>query len=156
MQAGEERIELIRPDRDWELGVVEAPTMLYRNGLFHLFYSAGPYQGSRRSCRYCVGHAVARSLRGPYMKSSAPLLETVDGKVYGPGHQCLLTMPDGQMWMFYHGWNDERQPRYGSNPSGRTLRMDRLTWRGDEPRIEGPSVTAQPAPLAKTASIGRK
>lgn len=144
-----ELTELVRPDRDWEKGIVEAPTMLYRNGLYHLFFSAGYYQGSKETCGYCVCHAVSKSLRGPYTKSEKPLLETVAGEVYGPGHQCLLTTPDGQMWLFYHGWSAEDQPRYGSNPHGRTLRIDRLVWHGDEPRMLGPTVTPQAAPLLK-------
>jgi beta-xylosidase len=149
----EERLELIRPDRLWERGVVEAPTMLYRNGLYHLFYSAGPFQGSKTGGSYCVSHAVAKNLRGPYRKREKPLLETVDGKTHGPGHQCILTTPDAQMWMFYHGWSDEKQPRYGSNPDGRTLRMDRLVWDGDEPIVKGPTLTRQPAPIVKTKRI---
>jgi beta-xylosidase len=149
------RVELIHPDKAWEHGVTEAPTVVYRNGLYHLFYSAGPYQGSKEDCKYCVAHAVSKSLLGPYAKDEKPLLESVAGEVYGPGHQCILTMPDGQMWMFYHGWSAENQPRYGSNRAGRTLRVDRLTWRGDTPHVEGPTVTPKPAPKLRpqTASL---
>lgn len=142
----DEVTELIRPDLEWERGITEAPTLLRRNGLYHLFYSGGHYQGSKQSCRYAVGHAVARSLRGPYQKASRPLLETVEGRVYGPGHQCVVRLPDGAMWMVYHGWDDREEPRYGSNPAGRTMRIDRIVWRGDTPRVEGPTFTPQPAP----------
>jgi beta-xylosidase len=148
-----DRVELVRPDRAWELGVTEAPTMVYRNGLYHLFYSAGPYQGTRESCRYCVGHAVSRKLTGPYVKSVRPLLETVEGEVYGPGHQCLLRTPNGETWMLYHAWDARNQPRYGSNRAGRTLRMDRLVWEGDEPRVIGPTTTEQPGPNGKPLAV---
>ena len=138
--------ELLRPDLDWERGVTEAPTIVKRNGVYHLFYSAGPYQGTKQAKGYAVGHASAKALNGPYEKTPKPLLDTVDGKVYGPGHQCLVTTPGDQWWCLYHGWDDEGEPRYGKNPSGRTLRLDRLEWMGDIPRIIGPTVTAQPAP----------
>jgi beta-xylosidase len=137
--------ELIRPDQTWERGVVEAPTVVKRNGVYHLFYSGGPYQGTRQGGHYAVSHASSRSLLGPYRKSPRPLLESVEGKVYGPGHQCILRKPDGSWWVLYHAWDAEGQPRYGENPHGRTLRIDRLEWDGDTPRILGPTITPQPA-----------
>jgi beta-xylosidase len=140
-------IELLRPDRYREQGVTEAPTLVKRNGLYHLFFSAGHYMGSRSSCRYCVEHAVSHSLTGPYVKSETPLLGCVPGQVIGPGHQCLIDTPAGETWMLYHGWDHRNQPRYGSNPLGRTLRLDRLVWEGDKPRVLGPTLTPQPAPL---------
>jgi beta-xylosidase len=133
-------IELIRPDRPWERGVTEAPTLVKRNGVYHLFYSGAGFQGSKDDCRYAVGHAAARSLEGPYLKAAEPVLKTVEGQVYGPGHQCVVQTPDGSWWMLYHGWNAEGQPHYGQNPVGRSLRIDRLTWDGDVPRVEGPTV----------------
>jgi beta-xylosidase len=147
-----EPVELIRPDRDWERGVTEAPTLVRRNGLYHLFYSFGPFQGTKAAGRYGIGHAVARSLTGPYEKS-APLMESVEGEVYGPGHQCVVALEDGSWWMLYHAWNDAGEPRYGRNPLGRTLRIDRLEWDGDTPRIHGPTITPRPAPF--TATVDR-
>ena len=153
----QEREVLIRPDRAWEHGVTEAPTMIYRDGHYHLFYSAGYYQGDKANCRYCVAHAVAKDLRGPYVKSESQLLQTVVGQVYGPGHQCIIVAPDGHMWMFYHGWSAENEPHYGSNRSGRTLRLDRVFWHGDEPSVEGPTLSAQPAPvLKKQSAVGSR
>jgi beta-xylosidase len=138
--------ELIRPNLDWEHGVTEAPTLIRRGGKYHLFYSGGPFQGTKRSGRYATGHAVARALKGPYAKTSRPLLETIEGKVYGPGHQCLITTADGRTWVLYHGWDARGEPRYGANPAGRTLRIDPLVWDGDVPRVLGPTLTPQPAP----------
>ncbi len=137
---------LIKPDRPEEKGVTEAPTLIRRRGIYHLFYSGGWFQSYKRDASYAVFHAQARSLRGPYAKSPGALLETVPGKVYGPGHQCIITLPNGQTWMAYHGWDDQNEPMYGSNPLGRTLRIDRLFWRGDTPYMLGPTVTPQTAP----------
>ena len=58
-------------------------------------------------------------------------------------------MPDGSDWLVYHAWDAVGQPRYGQNPSGRTLRIDRIEWHGDTPRILGPTVTPFPAPDAR-------
>jgi beta-xylosidase len=145
------KVTLLRPDRPWERGVTEAPTLLFRDGVYHLLYSAGPYEGSKAGCRYLVAHAKSHRLQGPYVKTEKPLLETRDGQVYGPGHQCLITLPSGETWMGYHAWDDQSEPRYGSNPLGRTLRIDRLRWERDTPRVIGPTVTAQPAPVIRPA-----
>ena len=153
LSVGPDVTELIRPDLDWERGVTEAPTIVRRNGIYHLFYSAGPYEGTKQSGRYSVGHAQAGALKGPYVKSPRPILESVEGATYGPGHQCLVQTPDGSWWMLYHAWDNVGQPRYGQNPSGRTVRLDRVEWAGDEPRVLGPTLTPQPAPSAAIAPV---
>lgn len=146
MSVRDDITEMVKPDRPWEKGVTEAPTLILRRGIYHLFFSVGWFQSYKRDASYAVAHASSRNLRGPYVKSPKPLLETVPGKVYGPGHQCIVRLPNGQMWMAYHGWDDQNEPLYGSNPLGRTLRIDRLYWRGDTPYMKGPTVTPQPAP----------
>lgn len=139
-------VELVRPDRPEERGVTEAPTLIYRNGKYHLFYSIGWFQSSKKDASYAVTHAVSKSLRGPYVKDEKPLLGTVPGTVYGPGHQAVIRLKNGDWWMLYHAWDNENEPHYGSNPKGRTLWIDRLRWKGDKPVMEGPSTTPQPAP----------
>lgn len=69
------------------------------------------------------------------------------GRVYGPGHQCVVQLPSGETWMAYHGWDDQGEPRYGANPLGRTLRIDRLRWDGDMPVMDGPTTTPMPVPV---------
>lgn len=49
--------------------------------------------------------------------------------------------------MAYHGWDDQGEPRYGANPLGRTLRIDRLRWDGDMPVMDGPTTTPMPVPV---------
>lgn len=146
MSVGHDVTELVRPDRPEEKGITEAPTLILRRGMYHLFFSVGWFQSYKRDACYAVAHASSRKLRGPYVKSPKPVLASVEGKVYGPGHQCIVTLPNGQTWMAYHGWDDQNEPMYGSNPLGRTLRIDRLYWRGDVPYTLGPTVTPQPAP----------
>lgn len=148
-----EVIELLRPSLAWEAGVVEAPTLIRRGGRVHLIYSGGPYQGTKDSARYAVGHASAESLLGPYRKTERPILASAEGKVYGPGHQGLVTLADGSTWMLYHAWDDQGQPRYGDNRSGRTLRLDPIRWDGDAPRVDGPSTAPRPAPVAPARPV---
>jgi beta-xylosidase len=141
-------VELIRPDLSWERGVTEAPTIYKRDGKYHLFYSGCGFQGRKADpYHYAVGHAVADRLEGPYVKSPEPILRTVPGRVYGPGHQSLVRDSDGRDWLLYHGWDDQKEPRYGSNPLGRTMRLDPILWdKEGQPRVEGPSLEPRPAP----------
>lgn len=149
LSVGEERVEVVRPDRVWERGVTEAPTVLLRHGVYHLFFSVGWYQADTVNASYAVCHATAPAIRGPWTKSRGALLETRVERVYAPGHQCVITLPGGETWMAYHGWDDQNEPRYGSNPLGRTLRIDRLRWEGDTPIVDGPTLTPQPAPVVE-------
>jgi beta-xylosidase len=138
-------VELLRPTEAWERGCTEAPTMVKRGRKYHLIYSGGWYQSAKGESSYCVAHAVADSVRGPYTKTGQ-ILKGDGEKVFGPGHQCVIKLKSGEEWMLYHAWDDQNEPRYGSNPLGRTLRLDRLTWEKDTPRVTGPTLTPQPAP----------
>jgi len=143
------RVELLRPDREIERGVVEAPTMVLRRGVYHLFYSSGWFQSNKADACYAVYRAFSRSLTGPYVKDPRPVLQTVSGSVYGPGHQCIHALPGGEHWMVYHGWDARGEPRYGANPAGRTLRIDRMVWIGDVPVVDGPTTSPRPAPRVR-------
>ena len=146
--------EILKPGLDWERGVTEAPSILRRNRVVHLFYSAGPYEGTKNGGRYAIGHASGPSLLGPFLKDPSPLVASVEESVYGPGHQSLIVAPDGATWMLYHAWDAQGQPRYGQNPNGRTLRLDRLDWDGDTPRPFRPTLTPQPAPALQLKKAG--
>ncbi len=140
-------VEVIRPDQEWEKGNTEAPTLFRKDGKLHLLYAGGWFESNKDNPSYCVAHAVASTIQGPWKKTGAILRG--DGKrVFGPGHQCHVRLPSGEDWMLYHGWNEENEPRYGSNPHGRTLRLDRLSWRAGKPVVDGPSVEERPAPKA--------
>lgn len=145
LKVSDEKTVLLRPDRDWEKGISEAPTMLYRNGTYYLFYSGGWFQSYKRDACYAVAYATSRALKGPYVKAER-ILQTVPGKVYSPGHQCIVSLPSGEMWMLYHAWDAQNEPLYGSNPLGRTLRLDRMRWKGGKPTVDGPSTEPMPAP----------
>ncbi|HSV73861.1 MAG TPA: glycoside hydrolase family 43 protein [Chthonomonadales bacterium] len=143
------RVVLLRPDREIERGIVEAPTMVLRRGVYHLFYSSGWFQSYKADACYAVYSATSRSLTGPFTKDTRPLIQTVPGAVYGPGHQSIVSLPGGEYWMVYHGWDARGEPLYGRNPAGRTLRIDRMVWIGDVPVADGPTTSPRPAPRAR-------
>ncbi len=147
MSAVTEPVLAVKPDRPWEFGINEAPTLILRNGLYHLFFSVGGFQsGDKAGAVYGVSHAVAKSIAGPYKKDDAPLLHNITEQVYSPGHQCVVHLPSGEDWIVYHAWDAQNEPHYGSNPLGRTLRIDRLLWKGDAPYVDGPSTEPRPVP----------
>ncbi len=135
---------LITPDRPKERGVVEAPTLIKHGGKFWLFYSSGWFQSSKADACYEVSVAHANELKGPYVKSETPLIFSVPGHIYSPGHQSILEMAGDDWWVAYHAWDAAAEPLYGSNPTGRTLRIDRMKWTDHGPELIGPTWTPQP------------
>ena len=88
--------------------VVEGPWLMYKDGHYFLFYSAGNYK------KPTYRKMVARSddLLGPYIKGEVPVVET-DWESYdqglnttweGPGHGSVLVDKAGDWWLVYHSW----------------------------------------------------
>jgi beta-xylosidase len=128
--------EIYKRSRDWEGSVVEAPSFIFHDGYYYLFYSGNGY---KKEDNYAVGVLRARSILGPYCAREAPSnchnsyggeekgiednrILRGDDKVHSPGHQSLALGPDGRLLMFYHGWTNE-VPSYG-----RQLMMDAVRW----------------------------
>lgn len=132
-------VPLIRQDRSWEGGLVEAPTLVNRAGHYVLFYSADFYGDDR----YKTSYAVADSLTGPYTKAAAPLMTTdsFSGTVHGPGGQDVVTGPDGRDRIVFHGWNADR--------THRSLYVADLGWANGYPVVDGSKVIYQ----AENASV---
>ncbi|MET9956096.1 family 43 glycosylhydrolase [Streptomyces sp. NPDC006339] len=104
-----EPVRLLKQDRAWEGGLVEAPTLVRRNGRYVLLYSAGDYRGDA----YATGWATADALTGPYVKGETPLMttESFGGAVAGPGGQDVVTGPDGRDRILFHGHSADRARR---------------------------------------------
>ncbi len=136
-----EAAKMIVNDAPWEGAVVEAPTLVKREGTYYLFYSGGNFADGT----YAVGCATAKTLTGPWTKCAAnPILRTT-GAISGPGHQHVLTDSEGKWWMAYHAWEAGKE---GNHRGRRTFRLDRLEFTGDgTPKIT-PTLTPQPAPKA--------
>ncbi|GAA0574654.1 family 43 glycosylhydrolase [Kribbella sandramycini] len=122
---------LIKQDLPWEGALVEAPYVVERHGLFHLFYSANAFDKPE----YAVGHATGPSPTGPFTKSGAPILTSPAG----PGHNMVLTAFTRD-WFVHHAWDPTQ---VGTDPRGRTMHITQLTWSGDTP-----VVTSHPPPSA--------
>ncbi|MFD7630990.1 glycoside hydrolase family 43 protein [Streptomyces sp. NPDC059851] len=104
-----EPVPLIGQDLPWEGQLVEAPTLVRRDGRYVLFYSADSYADHR----YKTGYAVADHLTGPYTKAPEPLMstESLGGAVRGPGGQDVVTGPDGRDRILFHGWSPDGSDR---------------------------------------------
>ncbi|MET9887341.1 family 43 glycosylhydrolase [Streptomyces sp. NPDC006430] len=104
-----EPVALIGQDREWEGKLVEAPTLVRRDGRYVLFYSADFYGDHT----YKTGYAVASDLTGPYTKASTPLMTTdsFGNTVRGPGGQDVVTGPDGRDRILFHGWSHDGSRR---------------------------------------------
>ena len=97
-------VELVRVDKAFEGRVVEAPTIVQRDGTYYLFYSANDFYGGA----YRTAYATASSLAGPWTKATTELLtsDRFQGDVRGPGGQDIVTAPDGSDAIVFHGWNE--------------------------------------------------
>lgn len=105
-------------DQEWEHELVEAPSIIYRNGFYYMFYSANAFNDDR----YGVGVARAREVTGPYLKlDKNPILKTNE-EFNGPGHQFLFEELPGVWTMFYHA----RHVPSGSRQ--RLLMSDPVRW----------------------------
>lgn len=98
---------------------------------YYLFYSVGNWGDATYHVRWAVGDSPL----GPFEEAEGRLLESTDA-VIGPGHHNFFRGPGGGTWIVYHGWDPAHTARYP--------RIDRLSWDGDQPRTDGPTVTRQP------------
>ncbi|MBL8267352.1 glycoside hydrolase family 43 protein [Steroidobacter sp.] len=119
-------------DQPWEGKVIEAPTMLERDGAYYLFYSANAYD----KADYAVGYARCDGPLGPCKDASTqPMLRTPAKSVnwFGPGHQSILRVR-GRLVMAYHAWNVLPD---GQRDRCRAMHIDELKWTAaGEPFVE--------------------
>jgi arabinan endo-1,5-alpha-L-arabinosidase len=116
---------LVKQDQRWEGNLVEAPTLVQRDGAYVLMYSANDYGGDE----YAIGYAAADSVTGPYTKGAQPLFTTdaSDGRYIGPGGQDVVTAPDGKDRLVFHSW-------YGGI-GYRAMNALELTWEDGLPVV---------------------
>jgi beta-xylosidase len=104
---GEHKVA-IRPTEAWEKcsgEVTEGPFMLKHKGTYYLTYSGT----GADSPNYGIGYATSKSPTGPFVKYAGNPIAHRGGKVLGPGHHCIVTGPDGKLWLVYHQkWNAEQ------------------------------------------------
>jgi xylan 1,4-beta-xylosidase len=79
--------------------VTEGPTVVKRNGLYYLFYSANDF----RNKDYAVGYAVSTTPYGPWVKSvDNPILSRNLIKQNGSGHGDLFMYKNGEWKYVFH------------------------------------------------------
>jgi hypothetical protein len=66
------------------------------------------------------------------------VLQTVPGRVLGPGHNSIVTGPGGADWIVYHARDAQR--------TARRMWIDRLRWGPEGPERSGPTEGPQPLP----------
>lgn len=116
---------------------VEGPFVLEHDGCYFCLYSGGCWQ----TPDYGVSFAVAEHPLGPYSdewSAQGPaVLRGIPGQVLGPGHNSVITGPDGRtQFVVYHAWDAAQ--------TARRLCIDPLIWTEHGPRCVGPSTTPQP------------
>ncbi|WP_285115219.1 glycoside hydrolase family 43 protein [Leifsonia sp. fls2-241-R2A-40a] len=119
-----EPTKLIKQTESWEGTLVEAPVIVRHGDEYVLLYSANDYSNSS----YVTGVATAKSLLGPYTKSTKPLLSTPgsEGRYLGPGGEDLVTFR-GRDWMLFHSWDEAF--------AYRGMHAVPVTWRNGLPEL---------------------
>jgi GH43 family beta-xylosidase len=130
------RWQLFKGDRDMygkvaDWYTLEGPTVLKRQGKYWLFYSGGCFENDT----YGVDVLVAEHPLGPWReplpersKRGAQVVRTIPGKVLGPGHNSIVTRPEGRDYFVYHAWDLEMTERQ--------LWVDPLEWTEEGPRVD--------------------
>ena len=141
-------VALIEPERPWERGVTEGPTLTKRGEWWYLFYAAG--NCCKPPCTYVESVARSKSLLGPYEKARQPILRG-DARWRCPGHGTLVDTPDGRVWMLHHAYSgdDVRNRRRQGVLSRVAFREDGWPVIGDgitDPAGEAPIGPGQRAP----------
>jgi len=131
---------LVNDGGSWEGGVVEAPWVVARDGMFYLFYSGNVYDN-----RYRTGVARSTAVTGPYEKHGPPILANNERWV-GPGHGTVLAV-DGLDYFFFHAWTNAGNGTH-DGAAGRHGLVERIDWVDGWPRIHDgtPSRSWQPWP----------
>ncbi len=129
-------------DTIWERSVIEAPTLIARDGTYYLFFSGNDFA----SAAYAVGYATSEDVLGPYEDAEEnPILKT-ERPAGGPGHQSVLEDEDGDLWMTYHAWDVSRIGY--QNGGRRSMWIDPLVIEDGAASVQGPTAGPQPAPEA--------
>ncbi len=119
----------------WDWHTLEGPSVVKRGGLYYCFYSGGNWQNDTYGVDFCV----AEHPLGPFVGAELDcprVLKTVPGQVFGPGHNSVVTGPDGVTdFIVYHAWD--------AGATARRTCIDPLEWTAEGPRCMGPSWTEQ-------------
>lgn len=134
-----EPVKLIMRDQPWERPLIENPAMLKHNSKYYLFYSGNWWE----SHEYAISYAVCESVLGPCEKPLSEPWFQYNTQVAGPGGPAFFTDINGNVWMAYHAWTGAN---VGNSIGARSLRIDLVTFEGNQPVTNGPTYTPQLLP----------
>ena len=129
-------VSLSRNDKPWEGRVVEAPTMVAREGSYVLFFSANDYawHDTQRVSSYALGYATCEGPLGPCVDApNNPFLaSTSQPCLSGPGHQTVFRS-EGRELLAFHSWAATAECRPAKR--GRFMHLVQLSWQNGVPQI---------------------
>ena len=139
------RVGLFSGTMPWEASgnhmTVEGPWMDRHDGIYHLFFSGGDWNGD-----YGEGDATLQTPLGPAVQDPANPILTDTNQVFSPGGGSTIIGPHGGDWLVYHA-------RLGSFTAPRQLFIDPILWGpGGSVSIDGPTVAPRPADAADAAA----
>lgn len=120
---------------DWP--VTEGPTVLKKDNLYYLFYSANDF----RNPDYAVGYATSKSPLGPWIKYNGnPIISKENIKQNGTGHGDFLVDAKGHLqYVFHIHYSDKRvspratvivEAQFAKDGNGNTvMQIDPKTFR---------------------------
>lgn len=120
---------------------LEGPFVLKNKGLYYQMFSAGNWKNPSYGVSYAITDRLTRSEWRQVADGEQiqPILQTIPGKVIGPGHNSVVRGPDNQqLFCIYHRWSQHLDVR--------VLAIDRLEWAGERLLLIGPTTDPQPAP----------
>ena len=133
-------VPVIKNDPEHYQELVEGSWVIHRGEYYYLFYSGNNCCGP--NAHYAVMVARSLSAAGPFEKLAPnPVILEARGKWIAPGHNAIITDARGQDWIVYHAV-DVRRPRVLPSDelnTRRVMMIDKISWRGGWPRIDGPS-----------------
>lgn len=92
---------------DWH--TLEGPAVVHRAGAYWMTFSGGAWTGPG----YAVSWATAPHPLGPWTHApeNAPAVLQTGDSLIGPGHNSLVSAPDGSDVIAFHSWNADRTRR---------------------------------------------
>lgn len=130
-----------RPFADWQRGpgrvyngvpvdwhTNEGGCVVLRNGVYYCFYSGSAWH----TANYGVDYVISDRITGPY-RSDNPnetprVLRAIPDVLHGPGHNTLVTGPDGKTdYIVFHAWDEAMQ--------NRQMYIEPIAWTNDGPRL---------------------
>ena len=118
----------ITPTQSWERKsgrVNEGPSVFKHNGRYYMLYSGNGY----KSQHYGIGYATAKSIKGPWRKSSLNPILQLPSDLAGTGHGAPFYDKKGRMHYVFHAhYNYEKvHPR--------CMYITRMNIKGDKVNI---------------------